>query len=86
VICEIAVILSSAKDLALRAFLPSALARQDAEKAVRRVVAAGLPRQISVAFNARWRGKPAATTFFSILLGFATGRFLLTMSIRYIIK
>ena len=36
----------------------------DEEEAGRRVVAAGLPRQISVDGDARWRGKPAATTFF----------------------
>jgi hypothetical protein len=43
--------------------------QQDDEEAVRRVVAARLPRHISVALNVRWRGKPAATTFFIILLG-----------------
>jgi hypothetical protein len=41
---------------------------QDDEEVVRRVVAAGLPRHISSDFSVRWRGKPAATTFFIILL------------------
>jgi hypothetical protein len=40
--------------------------QQDDEKGVRRVVAADLRRHFSVAFNTRWRGKPAATTFFII--------------------
>ncbi|HXW12877.1 MAG TPA: hypothetical protein VEN79_00075 [Terriglobia bacterium] len=35
---------------------------------MKKVVAAGLSRHISANFNGRWRGKPAATTFFISLL------------------
>jgi hypothetical protein len=57
---------------------PPANLQRDDEKAVRRVVAAGSPRHISVDFDARWRGKPATTTFFIILLGHKSGSVKLT--------
>jgi hypothetical protein len=36
---------------------------------LKKVVAAGLPRHRALKAKEIWRGKPAATTFFSILLG-----------------
>jgi hypothetical protein len=40
---------------------------------LKKVVAAGLPRHRALKAKEIWRGKPAATTFFSILLEYPPG-------------